>query len=80
MHYGIPPRPEKLPNPIDMLIGTILSQNTNDKNSYQAYKNLKEKYSNWEEVNKAKRTAIEKEIKVAGLGLQKSNKKGTRKF
>ncbi|MCB9210624.1 MAG: endonuclease III [Ignavibacteriales bacterium] len=70
--FGTPQRPKILPKPIDMLIGTILSQNTNDRNSYQAYKNLKEKYSNWDEVNKAKRTLIEKEIKVAGLGFQKS--------
>ncbi|MCB9259222.1 MAG: endonuclease III [Ignavibacteriales bacterium] len=70
--FGTPQRPKILPKPIDMLIGTILSQNTNDRNSYHAYKNLKEKYSNWDEVNKAKRTLIEKEIKVAGLGFQKS--------
>lgn len=71
--FGIPPKAEKLPKPIDMLIATILSQNTNDNNSYKAYLNLKSKFKNWEEVRIAKRTSIEKAIKVAGLGFQKSN-------
>jgi len=72
-HYDIPARAEKLPKAIDMLIATILSQNSNDQNSYKAYQNLKNKYKNWEEVRKARRTSIEKEIKVAGLGFQKSS-------
>lgn len=71
-HFGIPDRNEELPDPVDMLIATILSQNTNDSNSYKAYKNLKEKYSDWNEVRKAKRTSVENVIKVAGLGKQKS--------
>ena len=70
--FGIPPRAEKLPEPIDLLIATILSQNTNDKNSYKAYQNLIKKYSTWDEVRKARRTSIEKEIRIAGLGYQKS--------
>ena len=70
--FGIPSRNKKLPDPVEMLIATILSQNTNDKNSFQAYQNLKKKYPTFEELGKAKRTSIEKEIKIAGLGLQKS--------
>lgn len=70
--FGIPYRPEKLPNPIDALIATILSQNTNDKNSYQAYKNLKKKYKSWQELADAPRTKIEHTIRIAGLGKQKS--------
>ncbi len=71
-YFGIPYRPKKLPNPIDALIATILSQNTNDKNSYQAYRNLKKKFNNWNELADVKRSEIEKVIKVAGLGKQKS--------
>ena len=71
-HYGIPKRPNRLPNPIDTLIATILSQNTNDKNSYKAYQNLKKKYKSWQEVADSPRNKIEKSIKVAGLGKQKS--------
>jgi endonuclease-3 len=71
-HFGIPYRAKKLPKPIDALIATILSQNTNDKNSYQAYRNLRKKYKSWNELNNASRKEIESVIKVAGLGKQKS--------
>lgn len=72
-HFGIPKRPKKLPDPIDTLIATILSQNTNDKNSYQAYQNLKKKYKSWSKVAELSRFEIEKIIRVAGLGKQKSS-------
>jgi endonuclease-3 len=71
-HFGIPYRPKRLPNPIDTLIATILSQNTNDKNSYQAYLNLKKKFKSWEELADSPRNKIEQTIRVAGLGKQKS--------
>ncbi|MBN1302376.1 MAG: endonuclease III [Melioribacteraceae bacterium] len=71
-YYGIPERNSRIPDPVDMLIGTILSQNTNDKNSFQAYKNLKKRFPSNEEIYKARRISIEKEIRIAGLGLQKS--------
>ena len=71
-HFGIPKKNEKPPDPLEMIIATILSQNTNDKNSYQAYKNLKNKFKSYEELADAKRASIEKEIKIAGLGKQKS--------
>lgn len=70
--FGIPPRPKKLPNPVDMLIATILSQNTNDKNSFRAFSNLKNEFSSWDELGYTNRSKIEKIIKVAGLGKQKS--------
>jgi len=70
--FGIPKRNKKNPDPVDMLIGTILSQNTNDKNSYRAYQNLKQKYKNWDEVAKLTPSKIERIIRVAGLGNQKS--------
>ena len=71
-YFGIPPRPKKLPDPVDMLIGTILSQNTNDNNSYKAYQNLREKSTNWDDVAELPRFKIERLIKTAGLGKQKS--------
>jgi endonuclease III len=70
--YGIPFRGKKLPNPVDLLIATILSQNTNDRNSYKAYQNLKSKIESWEEAASLKPSQIESLIKVAGLGKQKS--------
>ncbi len=71
--YGIPARSKVPPNPVDLLIGTILSQNTNDKNSYKAFQNLKNSCKDWNEVEKLTRVQIEKKIKIAGLGKQKSN-------
>ncbi len=71
--FGIPPKNNKTPDPVDLLIATILSQNTNDKNSYKAFKNLKNNFKNWEELEKIPASKIEKYIKVAGLGRQKSN-------
>jgi len=71
-YFGIPPKAKKNPTPLDAIIGTILSQNTNDKNSYQAYRNLKENFKNWDELSILKPPQIEKYIKVAGLGKQKS--------
>lgn len=70
--FGIPHRKKNLPAPVDMLIATILSQNTNDKNSYKAFQNLKNKFPTWEELAKQPRNKIEQIIKVAGLGKQKS--------
>lgn len=71
-YFGIPKRNAKLPNPVDMLIATILSQNTNDNNSYKAFRQFREKFKTWEEAANARRTSIESAIKVAGLGKQKS--------
>jgi endonuclease-3 len=71
-HYGIPERSKKLPDPLDIIIGTILSQNTNDKNSYKAFLNLKNSVKVWDDVLKMKPSQLEKLIKVAGLGKQKS--------
>ena len=71
--FGIPKRAKRFPNPVDLLIATILSQNTNDQNSFKAFKNLKDNYSNWEDVAKLPKKKLLKLIKVAGLGEQKSS-------
>ncbi|MBZ0200307.1 MAG: endonuclease III, partial [Ignavibacteriaceae bacterium] len=70
--FGVPPRRSVPPDPVDTLVATILSQNTNDKNSYKAFTNLKTKFENWQQVAALSQNEIEKEIKVAGLGKQKS--------
>jgi len=70
--YGVPPRPEHPPDPVDMIIGTILSQNTNDKNSYMAFLSLKKAFKSWEVTAKQPRSKIESLIRTAGLGKQKS--------
>jgi len=70
--FGIPQKNRITPDPVDLLIATILSQNTNDRNSYKAFINLKEKFKDWNELEKLPASKIEKYIKVAGLGKQKS--------
>ena len=72
-YFDIPKRNANPAPPIDMLIATILSQNTNDNNSYKAYIALKEKYKTWEELLNVEREEIEEVIKIAGLGKQKSS-------
>jgi len=71
-YFGIPKRQNPLPDPLDLLIATILSQNTNDNNSYKAFQNLKGKYNSWEELLNVRRGEVEKLIRVAGLAKQKS--------
>ena len=71
-HFCVPLKAKKHPDPLDTIIGTILSQNTNDQNSYKAYKNLKENFKSWNDLSLLNSSQIEKYIKVAGLGKQKS--------
>lgn len=71
-YFGVPPKAKKNPTPLDAIIGTILSQNTNDNNSYKAYRNLKDNFNSWDELAELKASQIEKFIRVAGLGKQKS--------
>ena len=69
--FGKPPRNLKS-DPLDILVATILSQNTNDFNSHQAYLNLKKKFPDYEKLISADIKSIEQEIKIAGLGNQKA--------
>lgn len=55
-----------------MLIATVLSQNTNDKNSFKAYQNIKNIYSDWKDAVNAHESEIEEIIKPAGLKKQKA--------
>ncbi len=71
-YFGIPKKNKKTPTPLTALIGTILSQNTNDNNSFQAYKNLRSRFRNWSELQNVPVKEIEKTISVAGLGNQKA--------
>lgn len=70
--FGIPDKNKKSPGPVDLLIATILSQNTNDRNSYAAFRKLKDAFMDWNELEKLPASKIEKYIKIAGLGKQKS--------
>lgn len=71
--FGVPERKRNI-NPLDSLISTILSQNTNDKNRDQAYKRLRDRFATWEQVMQANVKDIEAAIRPAGLGRQKSER------
>lgn len=59
-------------DPLDELIGTILSQNTSDVNSGRAYNRLRERFPSWYEVLHAPTEEVYEAIKPAGLGAIKA--------
>jgi endonuclease-3 len=69
--YGDPPAPRRLP-PLDELILTVLSQNTNDTNRDRAYADLRARFSTWDEVADAPLPAVARAIRHGGLGPTKS--------
>jgi endonuclease-3 len=58
--------------PIDELILTVLSQNTNDRNRDVAYRRLRERFSSWAEVRDAPLEELEEAIRPGGLAPTKS--------
>ena len=71
--YGIPPK-RKGQYPLDVLILTILSQNTNDQNRDQAFQRLKNQFPRWEDVLNAKAQALVRAIRPGGLANQKAKR------
>ena len=68
--YGYPDWRNPLP-PLDELVSTILSQNTNDVNRDRAFEALTARYSSWEEVRDADEQEVIDTIRPAGLANQK---------
>ncbi|MBK5108005.1 MAG: endonuclease III, partial [Anaerolineales bacterium] len=68
--YGDPDWRNPLP-PLDELVSTILSQNTNDVNRDRAFDALTARYSSWEEVRDADEQDVIDTIRPAGLANQK---------
>ena len=69
--YGYPKWRNPLP-PLDELISTILSQNTNDQNRDVAFSAVKERFPNWEAVRDAPLRQVKAAIRTAGLANQKA--------
>ena len=69
--YG---RPVNHPHrrPIDELVLTVLSQNTNDRNRDVAYHRLRERFATWAEVRDAQVAEIEETIRPGGLAPTKA--------
>jgi len=59
---------------LGLLLRTILSQNTNDRNRDRAYQSLRQKFPSWDLVLKAPVKEIEQAIRPAGLSRQKSRR------
>jgi endonuclease-3 len=71
--YGIPGT-GPLDDPLEVLIRTILSQNTTDRNRDLAYKELRKRFLRWEDIVEADPDEIAEAIKVGGLGQQKAGR------
>ncbi|HEY4717984.1 MAG TPA: endonuclease III [Anaerolineales bacterium] len=69
--YGHPQWRKPLP-PLDELISTILSQNTNDLNRDTAFNALKERFTSWEALRDAPLRQVKAAIRTAGLANQKA--------
>lgn len=68
--FGEPVWRTPLP-PVDELVSTILSQNTNDVNRDVAFERLKAAFPNWEVVMTAETEDVIEAIRIAGLANQK---------
>jgi endonuclease III len=68
--YGKPTWRNPMP-PVDELVSTILSQNTNDRNRDLAFNKLKERFPTWEAVMAAPVEEVVDCIRIAGLANQK---------
>jgi endonuclease III len=68
--YG---RPRNRPHdePVEELVRTVLSQNTNDRNRDVAYARLRERFPSWEAVRDAPAAEVIEAIRPGGLAQQK---------
>src|SRR5215212_629058 len=69
--YG---KPELEPHraPVDELVLTVLSQNTNDRNRDVAYGRLRERFPDWAAVRDAPVAEVEDAIRPGGLAPTKA--------
>jgi endonuclease-3 len=72
-YYG---RPRNVPHraPLDELVLTILSQNTNDRNRDIAYARLRARFPGWKEVARAPLAEVEDAIRPGGISKVKSRR------
>jgi endonuclease III len=55
-----------------MLVATILSQNTSDRNSHRAYTNLRKEFGTWRGIAEAPVRSLKAAIRVGGMANQKA--------
>lgn len=68
--YGVPDWRDPM-LPLDELVSTILSQNTNDRNRDLAFGRLRSAFPSWEAVRDAEKEQVIEAIRPAGLANQK---------
>lgn len=73
LKYGAPNK-QKRTDPLDVLIRTILSQNTSDTNSDRAFSELRKRFSDWNEVKLAPLHHLENAIRIGGLAKTKAQR------
>jgi endonuclease-3 len=73
LYYG---RPQNEPHhaPLDELVLTVLSQNTNDRNRDIAYTRLRSRFPDWGSVAAAPASEIEEAIRPGGISKVKSRR------
>jgi endonuclease-3 len=69
LEYGA--KEQKRHDPLDTLLRTILSQNTNDINRDRAFDELLRQFPTWESIRDAPTEHVVKAIRTAGLANQK---------
>ncbi len=72
--YGLPRQSSERSDPLDGLIGTILSQHTSDTNSHAAFLSLKRRFPSWEAVAAAPESEIAEAIRSGGLANVKASR------
>jgi len=72
-YYG-KPRNEPHRAPLDELVLTILSQNTNDRNRDVAYARLRARFDSWDDVANAPLAEVEEAIRPGGISKVKSQR------
>jgi endonuclease-3 len=71
--YGRPvPHPHR--SPVEELVLTVLSQNTNDRNRDVAYGRLRERFGTWEAVRHAPEDEVEEAIRPGGISRIKARR------
>jgi endonuclease-3 len=69
--YGVPEN-SRSADPLDMLIGVILSQATSDSNSRRTFAALKKRFPTWAQALNARTSTIATTIREGGLANQKA--------
>jgi endonuclease III len=72
-YYG-QPRNEPHHAPLDELVLTVLSQNTNDRNRDVAYERLRDRFPDWDAVARAPEAEIEEAIRPGGISRVKASR------